>query len=130
MRMPQSVEAPERLGIPKAALRHARTTHTCYFFENIGHILNYPIIKKGKVRIYRFEILGKETLKTPLGEINTLKIRKIREGSDRETFLWFAPRWNFMLIQLWQHEAGGGDYRMLLENGTLAGKELGSLTTL
>ncbi len=97
---------------------------------NGATFLNYPIIKKGKVRIYRFEILGKETLKTPLGEINTLKIRKIREGSDRETFLWFAPRWNFMLIQLWQHEAGGGDYRMLLENGTLAGKELGSLTTL
>jgi hypothetical protein len=92
--------------------------------------LDYSIIKKGKVKVYRFEILGEETLKTPLGEISTLKIRKIPEEDDRETFLWFAPRWHFMLIQLWQHEVGGDEYKMLLERGTLAGNQLSSATML
>lgn len=116
-------------------LSNAHFNHLTYQIKLQSDLINgvtslsYPVIKKGKIKVYRFEILGEEALETPLGEINTLKIRKIREGSNRETFLWFAPRWNFMLIQLWHHEAGGSDNKMLLESGMLAGKGLDSFTT-
>ena len=85
--------------------------------------LSYSIIRKGKVTIYQFEILGEEVIKTKLGNINTVKIKKTRAASNRETFLWFAPSWNFLLVKLTQKEADS-DYTMLLKGGKLKGIKL------
>ena len=85
--------------------------------------LNYSIIRKGKVTTYQFEILGEEIIKTKLGNINTVKIKKTRATSNRETFLWFAPSWNFLLVKLKQKEADS-NYIMLLKEGKLKGIKL------
>jgi hypothetical protein len=86
--------------------------------------LHYPLITKGRQKIYHFEILGEEMLETLLGKITTLKVRKLHKNDKRETLLWFAPKWNFMLVQLWQNEKNGDDYRISIEKGTLNGINL------
>ena len=63
--------------------------------------------------------MGEEFLKTELGIISTLKLKRIRQKSNRETFLWFAPQWNYLLVKLEQKEKGGENYTMLLREGSL-----------
>ncbi len=85
---------------------------------------NYQVISRGRLKPYTFEVLGNEVLDTPLGKINTAKVKRIREDDDRETLFWFAPQWNYALVQLWQREKGGEDYKIVLQEGTLNGHEL------
>ena len=81
--------------------------------------LSYAVIRRGKVKLLNYTILGEEYLKTKLGIINTIKLKRTRQKSNRATFLWFAPRWNFLLVKLEQKERDGGNYTMLLREGSL-----------
>lgn len=86
--------------------------------------LEYQVISRGRLKTYKFEIQGEETLETPLGNIKTVKVKRIRKDNDRETLLWFAPQWNYLLAQLWQREKGGEDYKIVLQQGSLNGAAL------
>ncbi|PCJ91789.1 MAG: hypothetical protein COA46_07575 [Porticoccaceae bacterium] len=86
--------------------------------------LQYQVISRGRLKSYNFEVMGEEILDTPLGKINTTKVKRIRKDNDRETMLWLAPKWNYLLVQLWQREKGGGDYKIVLQQGTLNGDAL------
>lgn len=81
--------------------------------------LQYQVISRGRVKQYNFETLGEEVLDTPMGKITALKVRRVREDDDRETFFWFAPQWNYLMVQLWQREKGGEDYKITLKEGNL-----------
>lgn len=81
--------------------------------------LQYQVISRGRLKPYNFEVMGEETLETPLGNIKTVKVKRIRKDDDRETFFWFAPQWNHLLVQLWQREKGGEDYKIVLQEGML-----------
>jgi len=86
--------------------------------------LEYQVISRGRVKTYKFETQGEETLETPLGNIKAVKVKRIRKDNDRETLLWFAPQWNYLLVQLWQREKGGEDYKIVLQQGSLNGNAL------
>ena len=86
---------------------------------NKAQLLSYAVIRKGKIKILNYTIMGEEFLKTELGIISTLKLKRIRQKSNRETFLWFAPQWNYLLVKLEQKEKGGENYTMLLRDGSL-----------
>lgn len=86
--------------------------------------LEYQVISRGRLKTYKFERQGEETLETPLGNIKAVKVRRIRKDNDRETLLWFAPQWNHLLVQLWQREKGGEDYKIVLQQGSLNGTAL------
>ena len=49
-----------------------------------------PTLEGGKLKLYKGEKLGKETLSTRAGELHTVKYRRQREGSDNFQFLWYA----------------------------------------
>lgn len=66
--------------------------------------LAYKIADKGSLRHYRFEILDDETLTTKLGELNTTKVKVIRENKNKITYIWFAKDWDYLLVQLKQYE--------------------------
>ena len=86
--------------------------------------LQYQVISRGRLKEYNFETLGEETLDTPIGKIKALKVRRIREDDERETLFWFAPEWNYLLVQLWQREEGGEDYKIVIKKGSLDKKPL------
>ena len=87
----------------------------------------YQVISRGRLKTYRFEVIGDETLETPLGNVKATKVKRIRKNNDRETLFWFAPQWNYTLVQLWQREKGGDDYKIVLQKGTHNGQQLGQL---
>ena len=86
---------------------------------NQVQLLSYAVIRRGKIKLLNYTIIGEEFLKTELGIINTLKLKRTRQKNNRETFLWFAPQWNYLLVKLEQKEKGGENYTMLLREGSL-----------
>ncbi|HEU5468684.1 MAG TPA: DUF3108 domain-containing protein, partial [Steroidobacteraceae bacterium] len=58
-----------------------------------------PMIEKDKVKHYRYTLLRRETLKTAIGELETVVYRSARDGSERETFTWHAPTLGFVAVQ-------------------------------
>jgi hypothetical protein len=86
---------------------------------NQVQLLSYAVIRRGKIKLLNYTIIGEEFLKTELGIINTLKLKRTRQTNNRETFLWFAPQWNYLLVKLEQKEKGGENYTMLLREGSL-----------
>jgi len=50
---------------------------------------------------YRFTVVGNEKLATPLGEMETLHISKIKDGpDDKATDIWFATERNFIPVRV------------------------------
>ena len=80
--------------------------------------LQYQVISRGRLKDYRFEILGEETIDTPLGPFDTVKVRRVREDDDRETVMWFAPALNYLLVQLWQSE-DGDNHKLVIKDGII-----------
>ena len=63
--------------------------------------IDYRIADGGKLKTYHITVLGKETITTPMGHIETIKLTRHREKpSDRETTLWCAPALNYLPVKL------------------------------
>ncbi|MEW5249312.1 DUF3108 domain-containing protein [Microbulbifer discodermiae] len=87
--------------------------------------LEYRVADGRKIRAYKFSVVGTETLQTPMGQVETIKVQRLREGdAQRETVIWFAPAWNYALVKLWQQEEDGKSYQIALTELTIDGKNL------
>ena len=64
------------------------------------------MIEKDRVKEYRFTMLRRETLKTAIGDIETVVYRSARDGSDRETISWYAPKLDYAIVQAEQLSGG------------------------
>lgn len=84
-------------------------------------LLEYEIADEEKRKLYRFRIAGEETLKTPVGELRTIRVDRVRTGSKRQTTLWLAIDHEFLLVKLKQIEEDKGfelNLRAASINGT------------
>lgn len=86
--------------------------------------LEYCVSDGQGMKVYAFDFQGEETLSTPLGEIVTKKFKRDRgENAIRQTYVWFAPQWNYLLVRLDQIEGlGEKPETLLLKKATVAGK--------
>jgi len=75
--------------------------------------LHYVVADGGRLKDYYFSVLGNETIDTPLGEINALKLQRVRESRKRETLIWLDPQREFLVVKLEQQEKK--DHRLLME---------------
>jgi hypothetical protein len=81
----------------------------------------YQIADGGRLKKYKFTTVGEELLETPLGKVNTVKIKRSREDNDRVTYAWLAKDWNYLLVRL-QQEEKGDVYTIYIHKATLDGK--------
>lgn len=82
--------------------------------------MTYSVIDDGDYDENRFAVIGEESLKTALGELNTLKAEKIRDpGSKRETLMWFAPELDYLLVRLVQVESDGTRYEIKIKDADI-----------
>ncbi len=64
---------------------------------------NYPVADGGTLKEYRFTLLGEETIKTPMGKIETIKIKRERAAdSKRKTTIWFAKSLHYLPVRIKQ----------------------------
>ncbi|SCZ62824.1 DUF3108 domain-containing protein [Thiohalomonas denitrificans] len=60
--------------------------------------LEYTFADRGKIKTYRFDVIGQEQLDTPLGTYQTLKVRR------EDVTLWVAPALDYTLVKLVQEK--------------------------
>lgn len=85
--------------------------------------LVYQIADGGRLKEYGFEIVGDEILETPLGKVNTVKVKRSRENDDRVTYAWLAKDWDYLLVRL-QQEEDGDAYTIYLGKAQVNGKDI------
>lgn len=78
------------------------------------------IDNKGQTDQHLYRRIGSETLQLPYGEVNAVKVARIREHSDRETYYWFAPELAYVLVKMQQIEEGDEVATLVLRKLTLA----------
>lgn len=89
--------------------------------------LHYAVAEDGKLEDYHFAVVGPEKLDTrKLGKINTVRVREVRPPSKkRKTILWFAPKWDYLLVKLLQVEPDGTRYEIFLDHALVRGQRIG-----
>jgi hypothetical protein len=79
--------------------------------------MEYRYVRHGRVDRERFAVVNEGLIETSQGEVNALTVEKLRsEGAKRETLLWFAPKFDHMLVQLLQTEPDGSRYELNLKS--------------
>lgn len=77
--------------------------------------LIYPVADGGELKTYHFNVLGEETLRTPMGTFRAVKIHRV--GGKRPTTIWAAKELDYLGVRIEQQEDNGG--RLLMELRTL-----------
>ncbi len=85
--------------------------------------LVYHIADGSRMREYGFEVVGEETIDTPLGKVKTVKVKRSREGSSRVTYAWLAPEFDHLLVRLQQDE-GSSTYTLNIDKAQVDGKAI------
>ncbi|PJE80710.1 hypothetical protein CI610_00307 [invertebrate metagenome] len=83
-------------------------------------ILVYKLVDDDEIYERRFIIEGEETLKTDMGLIDTVRVKINRDDNERETWIWFAPKWDYFFIRLLQKERGKS-YNIELKSAVIDG---------
>jgi hypothetical protein len=69
--------------------------------------LSYNIINsRGEPKTYRLTLLGNEELDLPYGTLETVKAKIVRDSNKRETYIWFAPKLDHLMVRLQQFKQG------------------------
>ena len=82
--------------------------------------ISFNIADGGKLKEYRFKVIGQETLELPAGRFETVKITKLRDNKKRETYIWCAPELNYLPVRIWQRDKDDAIYQSDLESFTSA----------
>jgi len=69
--------------------------------------ISYLISDGGKRKMYDFRITGEETIKTPIGNFQALKLARNRPDSDRETVFWCASEIGYLPVKIEHTETSG-----------------------
>jgi hypothetical protein len=78
--------------------------------------MQYTIADGGRLKNYDLRAIGRETLETALGTLETLKIRRLRHADDREATLWCAPALGFLPVKLEHRDRDGRLVSMYIES--------------
>ena len=78
-----------------------------YDLQNGQIPVSYLIADGGGIKTYSFEKLGEETVDTPLGSFNTVKMLRHKPGSSRRSVFWCAPDLEFLPIKVEHTEKDG-----------------------
>lgn len=73
--------------------------------------ITFNIADGGKLKEYRFKVIGRETLELPAGTFETVKVTKLRDNKKRETYVWCAPALNYLPVRIWQREKDDSEYQ-------------------
>lgn len=77
--------------------------------------VQYAVIEKGKLKNYRLQQTGTETLSLPAGDYQCKKFDVIRDDSDQHTTLWLAEELGYFPVRI-RHDDGGDVLDAKLKN--------------
>jgi hypothetical protein len=78
--------------------------------------LNVHITDGRRVTSYRYAIVGRETLKTVIGDIATVHVKKVQEADDKRAFdVWVATERNYLPVRIRYTEKDGTAFDSVVE---------------
>ena len=90
--------------------------------------LEFKIIDGDEIEQHQYRIMGNEVLLTPLGQLNTVKLERIRAQTDpRSTIIWLAADWEFLLARIEQVNRSGLKIELELQEAVVSGQEVTAL---
>ena len=87
---------------------------------------SYPVADDDETYVRRLVVEGEEVLETRAGKLNTTRVKVVRDDDDRQTWIWFAKDWDYILVKLYQKEKNS-DYTIEFREGSVAGKDISGL---
>ncbi len=84
--------------------KHLYQLNVMFDMQTNPETLQYIVADKGRIKTYHVENQGKETIKTPLGELDTIRLH--RQSKKRSTTMWVAPEYDFLPVQVVHNEKG------------------------
>ncbi|WP_105254737.1 DUF3108 domain-containing protein [Pseudoalteromonas sp. T1lg75] len=80
---------------------------------------SYPIVdKKGNDREYQFEVVGNETITLPIGNVETIKVKRVYDNDKRQAIAWFAPSMDHMMVRMYKGKDGVEQFQVELAKYT------------
>lgn len=73
----------------------------------------YPVADGGRLKHYRFAVIGEESLKLADGEYRTIKLQRTDDNRDT-TYIWAAPDLNYIPVRFLKVKKSGIKYEMRL----------------
>ncbi len=86
-----------------------------YDIINGAKSFEYQVSYKGSHKIYSYENYGKERVKTPYGEFDTIRLNRVK-GDDSNFSIWLSPELNYFPVKIAQIEQDKPDVIMLLSD--------------
>ena len=84
----------------------------------------YDVLTKGKIKRYKYEVLGNDLIETASGNLDTVKVKRIHEDNKkRQTVFWLARDWDFVLVKL-NHRDKKETYSIEILRGFVSGNEI------
>lgn len=83
--------------------------------------MEYQVLDRGDIDSERFAVVSDDTGNPDNDRSSYLKAEKIRESSKRQTYMWFDPDKNYVLVRLQQIEPDGSKYELKLKSVDLGG---------
>ncbi len=78
--------------------------------------LSYRIADGGRVKTYRFVRSGRETLTTPAGTFDCLRLQLERGEDQQQTLIWMAPALDYLTVRLLRVDASGREHFLNLKS--------------
>ena len=76
--------------------------------------MKYPVADGGKIKLYRFQVVGEESVKTPYGNLRCLKVQRSKMTRPPDYTIWFAEDLDYLPVRI-ERKQKSGTYRMSLE---------------
>lgn len=90
--------------------------------------MRYRVVDGDDIEEYHFRVVGEERVTTRVGQFDAVEVERVREpDADRETTIWFAKDWQYLLVRLNQIETDGQHYQIVLKEATLNGEPVEGL---
>ena len=70
----------------------------------------FNVADGGKLKVFRFRVAGRETVKVPAGTFSTISVIRTRDDSKRETRVWCAPQLSWLPVRIRRHEDNDAVY--------------------
>lgn len=68
--------------------------------------MRFRIADGRKVKDYKLQYRGEERIETPMGWVDTLHFERLHDDPERESDVWVAPAWDYLMVRTVHIEEG------------------------
>ncbi|HQU14807.1 MAG: hypothetical protein B7Z66_03750 [Chromatiales bacterium 21-64-14] len=78
--------------------------------------LEYRFVDKGRLKTFRFKVMGRETVGTPMGDFEAVKLKRVPLPGEKADYVWAAPRLCYLPVRIAYWKSEGPAFNVLLRS--------------